>query len=121
MEQWPASLPQNQFIGVTTEDDDSVLRTQMDAGPVTRRNRYTSYRVLVTTPITLTGVQKITFDNFFRQTLANGALSFLWSDPTTDSQMKFTFVRPPKLTMIRGAPNPENRVWQGELQLEVRP
>lgn len=119
MSTWPASLPQ-QLIGTTEQDQDAVLRTGMDAGPPSRRNRYTARVTQVRVPMILTGTQKQAFDTFYRDTLKNGALSFDWEDPTTDETVSFAFRSPPTWRLIRGG-LPAARVWDGELDLEIQP
>ena len=42
MPTWPLDLPALPFAGVSMKDDDAVLRTPMDAGPQSRRNRFTA-------------------------------------------------------------------------------
>lgn len=121
MTAWPVSLPQAQFLNATEEDADAVLRTQMDAGPPSRRNKYTARIVNVSTRMIVNGTQKATFDTFFRTTLKNGSLSFTWDSPTDDSAVTYAFRSPPRWTMIRGGSNPANRIWQTTLELETQP
>lgn len=125
MATWPASLPQKQFLGLTERDQDAVLRTAMDAGPPTRRNRFTSITREVNVPIVVTGTQKQTFDTFFRTTLANGALEFDWEDPVTDATVSFAFRSPPRWTLTRGGdPSGDptaDRIWTATLELEIQP
>lgn len=120
MTTWPATLPQNQFLGMTEQDDDAVLRTPMDAGPPSRRNRFTAITRGVRTPIVVTGAQKQVFDTFYRDTLRNGSLAFDWEDPTTDVTLSFAFRGPPQWALIRGG-TPDNRVWETTLDLEIQP
>lgn len=120
MTAWPATLPQSQFLRTTEEDDDAVLRTSMDAGPPSRRNKYTGLTAKVTTPIVINGTQKQAFDTFYRTTLKNGALSFTWTSPTDDTTVSYAFSKPVKWTLIRGGTT-ETRVWQGVLELERQP
>lgn len=121
MTAWPSELPQSQFIGTSEEDEDAVLRTPMDAGPPTRRNKYTAHIMTVRVPIVLTGAQKAVFDTFYRTTLKNGSLSFTWDSPTDDSAMTYAFKAPVRWTLIRGGYSPATRVWQGTLELEKQP
>jgi len=120
MTAWPASLPQKQFLGLSTQDEDAVIRTQMDTGPPTRRNRFTAITQTVDVSITLRGDQKQTFDTFFRDTLKNGAFAFDWEDPTTDATISFAFRSPPTWTLPRGG-TPDTRVWEATLNLQVQP
>lgn len=120
MASWPATLPQKQFVGTRVKDDDAVLRTPMDAGPPTTRNRFTAVSRSVSCPIVLTGAQKATFDAFYRTTLANGSSSFTWEDPSDDSTVSFKFKGYPELTLFRGGAAAK-RLWSGTLELEQLP
>lgn len=120
MTAWPGTLPQNQFIGLTEVDVDAVLRTQMDSGPPSRRNRFAASMRFVRTPIILTGSQKQTFDTFFRTTLKNGSLSFDWEDPTTDATVSFAFRGPPQWGLVTGG-DVNSRKWSAILVLEIQP
>lgn len=117
---WPGTLPQNQFIGLTEVDVDAVLRTQMDSGPPSRRNRFAASMRFVRTPIILTGSQKQTFDTFFRTTLKNGSLAFDWEDPTTDATVSFAFRGPPQWGLVTGG-DVNSRKWSAILNLEIQP
>lgn len=121
MPTWPASLPQDALVGVAVSAGDSVLRSQMDAGPPTRRNRFTANTVAITTSMVLTGTQVATLDTFFHDTLSNGALSFDWKDPRTDAAAVIAFTAPPKYAGIVGDPMPGDRLWRASLSLEIQP
>ena len=121
MTAWPATLPQNQFVGLTEQDADAVLRTDMDAGPPSRRNKYTAHVMDVSVPIVLTGAQKKVFDTFYRVTLRNGSLSFTWDSPTDDSAVSYAFKGPVRWTLIRGGADSDRRVWRGQMELEKQP
>ena len=116
---WPASLPQ-QLVGTGDQDQDAVLRTPMDAGPPTQRNRFSAIVRNLTVPMILTGTQRQTFDTFFRTELKNGSLRFDWEDPVTDATVTMRFLKPPKWKMSRGG-NPATRVFRGSLDLEIQP
>lgn len=118
---WPASLPQELLPdGITVRDDDAVLRTPMDAGPPTRRNRFTAVTRRLTGGIVLTGTEKQAFDIFYRDDLANGAVAFDWTDPVTGSTISVAFREPPEFALVAPGPAGE-RVWQAQLQMEVQP
>lgn len=117
---WPPSLPQDQFLGLTEQDQDAVARTQMDAGPPTRRTRFTAITRAVQVPLIVTGTQRQAFDTFYRTTLEHGAQAFDWEDPTTDATVSFAFRSPPKWSLLKGG-TPATRVWQTQLDLEIQP
>ncbi len=120
MPSWPATLPQKQFLGLTTQDQDSVIRTPMESGPPSRRSRFTAIAQDVNVPLILTGAQKQTFDTFFRTTLIHGSIAFDWEDPTLDTTVSFAFRQPPTWTMGRGG-STNVRVWNALLALEIQP
>lgn len=120
MPSWPATLPQ-QFIGLTDQIQDPVLRTPMDAGPPTRRKRYTSVTRKVVVPIILTGAQRQTFDTFFNTTLEYGSLAFDWEDPVTDSTVSMAFLEPPTWRLRGGSGTPNTRTWETTMMLEIQP
>lgn len=125
MTTWPATLPQKQFVGLTVKADDAVLRSPMDAGPPSRRNRFTAVTKSVKVPLVLNGTQKQTFDTFFETTLQNGALEFDWEDPTTDATVAFAFKSPPEWSLTRGGDGTgtptAGRIWRTVLDLEIQP
>ena len=119
---WPATLPQAPLVsGLSMKDDDAVLRTPMDAGPPSRRNRFTAITQSVRASIHLTGAQKTVFDTFYRTTLHNGALSFDWTDPGTGATVSYAFKAPPEFAMVRPHGDPLERLWVGSLDLEIQP
>ena len=120
MTAWPGTLPQKQFVGLTETDVDAVLRTPMDSGPPSRRNRFAASMRFVRIPIILTGSQKQTFDTFFRTTLKNGSLEFDWEDPTTDATVSFAFRGPPQWILVSGG-DTNSRKWSAVLNLEIQP
>ena len=120
MTAWPASLPQNQFLGMTEQDIDARVVSPNDSGPPSRRNRFNARLTSVSTPIVLTGTQKQTFDTFYRTTLLNGASAFDWEDPTTDATVSFAFKTPPRWALVRGG-TAATRIWSATLELEIQP
>lgn len=120
MPTWPGSLPQHQFIGTTREDRDAVVRTEMDAGPPTRRNRYTAISTKIEAVIMLRGDQLSDFEAWYRNDLKNGALDFDWTDPATDQTATFAFQKPPKWTLEKGG-STDDRLWSAILELEIQP
>lgn len=121
MSNWPAQLPQKQFMGVSVQDDESRLVTAMDAGPSTIRNRYTAITKSLNAPIILTGAQLAIFNTFLRTTLNHGTNSFTWTDPETDDSVSFRFKTKPRWQCIRPNADPDLRLWQGSLDLEILP
>lgn len=121
MPTWPIELPQLPFAGATMQDKDTVLRTPMDTGPPSRRNRFTTHMQDVGYPMVLTGAEKVAFDFFFRSTLENGALAFDWVNLTNNITISLAFASPPAWALIGNAADPAERTWSTVLSLEVQP
>ena len=121
MPTWPIELPQLPFAGVTAQDDDAVLRTPMDSGPPTRRNRFTAHTQKLTCPMVLTGSERAAFDFFYRSTLANGSLSFDWIDLVDDTVVSLAFTGPVQWSLIAGDAAGADRGWTGILNIEIQP
>ena len=121
MSTWPATLPQNAFVGASIQDDESRLTSQMDSGPAAVRNRFTAISKTLTTTIVLTGAQLNTFNNFLRNTLSNGAEVFDWTDPEDDTTVSMRFRQKPQWTCIKPSSDPNARMWSGALTLEILP
>jgi hypothetical protein len=116
---WPATLPQIPDIGVSEEIQSNVVASEVDSGPPKLRRRSTKRRVFQTVPITLTGAQYATLRAFYEDTLLDGTLTFDWADALTDVATEFRFVSPPKPDMWTAAPNPDDRMYTINLELEV--
>lgn len=121
MPTWPIELPQLPYSGVTAQDRDSVLRTQMDSGPDTRRNKFTAHMQTLRMPMVVDGAERAAFDVFFRKTLKKGALAFDWIDPVDDTTVSMAFTGPPQWSLIAGAKDAADRGWFAVLDLEVQP
>lgn len=120
MSNWPASLPQQYFLGVDIGDDESRLVSSMDAGPALVRNRFTAVPQPINTPIILTGTQLVTFNTFYRTTLNRGTNPFTWTNPTDDSSVSMRFKSPPKWQSIKSG-LASQRLWRAVLSLEILP
>jgi hypothetical protein len=119
---WLASLPQNQFIGLSDERAPaSLIRSNMEMGPAHQRPRFTAVPRTVKAPIVLTGQQRQDFDNFFINTLSQGALRFNWSDPMNDTTVTFRFTATPQWKLVAGGAPTTSRRWSAELELEILP
>ena len=121
MPAWPISLPQLPFDGVAAQDVDAVARSQMDTGPASRRNRFTSHTQRLSMPMVLTGAERAEFDFFFRTDLKNGSLAFDWIDPVDNTIVSLAFTAPVQWVLRAGAADPAERGWSGVHALEVQP
>lgn len=121
MSNWPAQLPQAQFVGVSIQDDETRLFTAMDSGPGTIRNRFNAVSKNLSTPIVLTGAQLAIFNTFMRVELNQATEPFTWTNPEADETATFRFKSKPSWQCIRPNPDPNLRLWRGSLELEILP
>ena len=121
MPTWPATLPEFAQVGMNVTPQDSVVRSSMDAGPPSRRNRFTATTTDLSYTMLLTGEQIGTLRAFYRDTLRNGALSFDWTDPVDGSAVSIAFKQPPQASGAAGAADPVDRKWIVSLSLEIQP
>ena len=89
---WPTSLPQILILdGLTANKEYATVRTQMDAGPVKQRRRYTVATKTFTGSMIVTETQRQVLESFYEDTLKGGALRFNMSDPQTLVTAEFRF------------------------------
>jgi len=114
---WPASLPQEPLAqGFSEQAPNTLLRSQMEAGPPKVRRRFTAGIRNIECQVRLTPAQVDLLDTFFDATIAGGALPFDWKHPRNGTAVTFRFVEPPSYTPVaRGT------LWQASLRLEILP
>lgn len=113
---WPPSLPPQVLLaGYAEAPPETVLRTQMDAGPAKLRSRTTAAPRPIGGAVVLTSAQLATLDGFYVATLSGGALPFDWQHPRTLAAATFRFLSPPQYTALGGGH------WQASLSLEAMP
>lgn len=82
MPTWPASLPQEPLIKEYQEAPKSnVIRSEMSYGPAKARRRSTAKMTNAQTIYLLTQAQRETFEQWFENDIADGALAFNWPRP----------------------------------------
>lgn len=116
---WPPTLPQDVFAeGYDETLPNTMLRTQMDAGPAKTRRRSTAgvRPLTVTIELNRTLGEDAAFDEFFTDTLGGGTLSFDWTHPRTLATVTMRFTAPPHLQPLAGG-----KFWRAMLNLEVMP
>ena len=121
MPAWPATLPQLGIVGANYRRQDAVARSQMDAGPSSRRSRFTAVPKNVNYRMIITGAQLDTLESFYETTLRNGALEFDWFSPVDGSAIQIAFREPPDCNARVGNSNTDNRWWVVSLSLEIQP
>lgn len=115
---WPATLPDDVLVdGYDESPPETVVRTEMDAGPAKIRRRFTAgVRPLKVTLDRMTRTQVAALDELYVDTLEGGALPFDWTHPRTLGDVTFRFTRPPRYRPIGSG-----ALWNAELELEVMP
>jgi hypothetical protein len=88
---WPGSLPCVRASGFRSQYQDPVIRTQMDAGPVKQRLRYTAVPKQFTGSIIVDEAERKIFEAWFAGTLGFGTLRFVMQNPETLALEEFRF------------------------------
>jgi hypothetical protein len=88
---YPESLPGIRSNGFQSEYQDPVIRTQMDAGPVKQRLRYTAAPKRLTGTIVVDESERELFEAWFTETLGFGTLRFVMQNPQTLDPEEFRF------------------------------
>jgi hypothetical protein len=114
---WPAALPQRVLASDYEEQQpETLLRTQMDAGPAKVRRRFTAAPRPLWVMLRMTSAQVELFEAFVREDLQDGALPFGWVHPRTQEPAMLRLTAPYVL-----APQGRGLRWRVLLQLEVLP
>lgn len=113
---WPASLPQIPHVsGYNETIKDSVIRSDMDAGPSKSRSRYTRSRRLLDMQFVLTDAQRTTFISFMTA-IKGGALPFNFKDPATGVAAAMLMTKE-----VSGPSRIDVNAWRVGFQVEVLP
>ena len=121
MATWPDKLPQTGFTPVRIDRGQGFLRTDMDSGPPKQRRRTSAVPKRYRVSMRLTGEQVGVFDSFYENTLSEGALSFQWEDPTTGQTKSYRFTDAPGVRLLVGDADPDNRLYELTMNLEILP
>lgn len=111
---YPTNLPEIIAPGYSTQDQDGVIRTDMDAGPQKTRLRYTACSENITCQMVADDTELANLLTFYRTTTRRGALRFIMKHPVTQENRYFRFQTPPY-------PVENNGLWTINLSLEVLP
>lgn len=113
MESWPISLQQ-----CLNSDDfdmkfgDTTVRTDMDVGPAKVRSRFTDGIDNYTCSILMSTDEFATLKMFYKTTLNNGVMPFLFNDPLTNTSETFRFVTPPEFRPLGGLTFRVSMAWE---------
>lgn len=92
MDNWPGGLQQRlEVAGFQYLPGNTRVASDMDIGPKKVRNRYTEGIDLYQCQVTLDFAEVQTFKTFYKTTLANGTLPFLFVDPFEEDEAVFRF------------------------------
>jgi hypothetical protein len=119
---WPASLPQNLRVGDHEETPpDTVLRTEMDAGPAKARKRFSTMPRKFSGSLVMTRDQLAEFDEFFNDVIGGGALPFEWKIPRTAVTCDVRLTKAPAYKPTSPRAEDASDYWIVTLDLEVMP
>lgn len=101
MASWPATLPPYPLVEDYAESPpNTMLRTEMDAGPAKMRQRYTAAPRPITGSVVLRSKLELEdFDTFFVTTLKGGTLPFTWNDRNAVPRT-YRFTAPPSYAFL---------------------
>ena len=88
---YPDSLPGIRSSGFQSQYHYPVIRTQMDAGPVKQRLRYTAAPKKFTATVVVDENEREIFEAWFTETLGFGTLRFVMQNPQTLRPEEFRF------------------------------
>lgn len=92
MDTWPISLQQKFDVdGFQKKIGRTKVATDMDIGPAKVRSRFTDAVDGYECQIRLDYSEMATFETFYKTTLGNGTLPFLFDDPFTGLKIPFRF------------------------------
>lgn len=93
MDNWPVSLQQKlEVAGFQYMPGNTRVVTAMSVGPAKVRSRFTDAVDVYQCQVTLDFAEVATFKTFYKTTLGNGTLPFLFTDPFTETEETFRFV-----------------------------
>lgn len=100
---WPDLLPtfsiRQQYLKGFA---DNVIRSDLNTGRMLRRQRATVQVLPFSVSFEMTNAELNTFENFFDNDLAGGALSFSYTDPRTEENLRVAFRNPPRPPRVVG-------------------
>lgn len=115
MDNWPVSLQQKLDVeGFTKRLGSTKVKTDMDVGPAKVRSRFTDAVDLYDCQVHLDFAEVQTFETFYKTTLANGTLPFLFLDPFTGVESIFRFQpeSDPQIRPLGGRTFTLGMVWE---------
>lgn len=92
---WPTNLP-NYVLenGYNEQLPTNTVETEMETGPMKIRRRFTKVFRKFQVAMVMTADQADTFELFYLNTCASGAVAFDWVHPRTRLPLSFRFIKP---------------------------
>lgn len=113
MSSWPVGLQQKlNAKGFTKKLGKTTVRTEMDVGPAKVRSRFTDAVDTYSSSILLDFAENATFETFYKTTLNNGALTFEFLDPFTETIANFRFAEEPDIRALGGRTFEVSLLWE---------
>ncbi|NDC57531.1 MAG: hypothetical protein EBZ50_01610 [Alphaproteobacteria bacterium] len=115
MPSWPATLPQFvQSSGYSESLPQQTIESQVDAGAVKVRRRFTTAFRPMQMVIHCTTAQVATFESFYLTDCKSGSLDFTWVNPRTQASKTFRWRLPPPSyrEIVSGLFAVSFQVWQ---------
>tara|TARA_B100000700_G_scaffold189815_1_gene209166 strand:- start:36821 stop:37183 length:363 start_codon:yes stop_codon:yes gene_type:complete len=120
MPTWPPNLPDRpDASGYSEKPTSQVVRSSMEAGPAKVRRRFTAAPTDMTLRYDLLSREGVdTFEAFFNNDLAGGALAFDFPHPRHGTAVSVRIVGDPPYELT---PRGSGRFWTLALKVEVLP
>ena len=103
---WPTadSFPEAPLLSGNEEAmPDTVIRTDMAAGPPKVRQRSTAGYNSGSYPFHMTATNILALETFYTTTCSGGSEKFEWKHPRTGSTVNWLFAAPPVWTQLKNA------------------
>jgi|DEB0MinimDraft_10_1074344.scaffolds.fasta_scaffold16042_1 hypothetical protein len=100
---WPFGLTDKPLVdGYSEGQPDTILETQLDSGPPSRRRVATDAPKPITCVFELDYTDVASFRTFYETTLSGGSDTFQWNDPIDGSQYNWQFTGAPQISAVGG-------------------
>lgn len=113
MEAYPIQLQQKLLTeNFSIDFGDTLVRTGMDVGPDKVRSRYTDGVDTYNCAINMDFDDYDVLTEFYKTTLNNGANTFSFTNPMTETTGEFRFKAPPQIAPLGGRVFRVTMVWE---------
>lgn len=116
---YPASLPDLDFASISLSREDNVIRSATNAAAGKTRRRYTNVPRVYTQQAIMSETQLNTFESFYYNTLAGGALPFDHPEPLDGATVECRFTGPPSQRLVAHKGSADAALWELQLTYEV--